>query len=69
MVLLRLAEMWCALPVQQPLSGSGRTDPKLSVRCGGAVYAVSVRLHPLNDPVGMAIYVELHYMMDAILTG
>ena len=44
----------------------------MSVCCISEILAqvhAYLTVHPLYDPEGLALYVELHHMMDAILMG
>ena len=66
--LFRLIEIWCAM---QPagnvmvLEGSGA---QLLADVLAQVYAYII-LHPMDGPTGLAIYLELHYMVDCLMHG
>ena len=66
--LLRLTEIWCAMngiPVIVIFEG-GQSELLASVVA--QIYAYLIQ-HPTRGPQGLALYVELHHMMDAILMG
>lgn len=66
--LFRLIEIWCAI---QPagnvlvLEGSGT---QLLADVLAQVYAYII-LHPMDGPAGLAIYLELHHMVDGLMLG
>lgn len=66
--LLRLAEIWCCLSPDtsgRALEGGGA---ELLADVLAQVYACLI-LRPLHTPAGMALYVELLYMMEALMLG
>lgn len=50
-------------------SGSGRNRSERSCPMWWHSLCLPVRLYMFNDPVGMAIYAELHYMMSSLMLG
>ncbi|MDO5545857.1 MAG: DUF3851 family protein [Eubacteriales bacterium] len=66
--LLRLVEIWCginATPSGIVLEG---TEVQILADVLAQIYAY-LTLHSLQSPVGMAIYVELNYMMCELMQG
>ena len=66
--LLRLAEIWCCLSPDtggRVLEGRGA---ELLADVLAQVYACLI-LRPLHTPAGMGLYVELLYMMEALMLG
>ena len=66
--LARLAEIWCSChPAGSMLILEGNGMPMLAELLA-QVHAHLI-LHPQHDPIGLAIYAELQYMVDEILQG
>ena len=66
--LLRLTEIWCAMngvPVIVIFEG-GQSELLASVVA--QIYAYLIQ-HPTRGPQGLALYVELRYMMAALMMG
>ena len=66
--LLRLTEIWCAMngvPAVIIFEGS---QSELLANVVAQIYAHLLQ-HPFHDPVGLAVYVELRYMTDALMLG
>lgn len=66
--LLRLAEIWCCLSPDtggRIMEGRGA---ELLADVLAQVYACLV-LRPLHTPAGMGLYMELLYMMEALMLG
>jgi len=60
--LLRLAEVWSAIRAKEG------TEAKILSDVVAQFYAYLSGCM-FNDPVGMAIYAELHYMMSSLMLG
>ena len=66
--LLRLTEIWCAMngvPTVIIFEGS---QAELLANVVAQIYAHLLQ-HPFHDPVGLALYVELRYMMASLMLG
>lgn len=68
--LLRLVEILCALRTQDGQGGMvlEGTETALLSTVLAQIYAY-LSQHPLRDPVGMALYVELYQMMAELMLG
>ena len=66
--LLRLTEIWCAMNgVPTVIIFEGR-QAELLANVVAQIYAHLLQ-HPFHDPVGLALYVELRYMMASLMLG
>ena len=66
--LLRLTEIWCAMngvPAVIIFEGS---QTELLANVVAQIYAHLFQ-HPFYDPVGLAVYVELRYMVASLMMG
>ena len=70
MGLLRLAEVWSAIRAKEGMGGLvlEGTEAKILSDVVAQFYAYLSGCM-FNDPVGMAIYAELHYMMSSLMLG
>ena len=68
--LLRLAEVWSAIRAKEGMGGLvlEGTEAKILSDVVAQFYAYLSGCM-FNDPVGMAIYAELHYMMSSLMLG
>ena len=68
--LLRLAEVWSTIRAKEGMGGLvlEGTEAKLLSDVVAQFYAYLSGCM-FNDPVGMAIYAELHYMMSSLMLG
>ena len=68
--LLRLAEIWSAIRAKEGMGGLilEGTEAKILSDVVAQFYAYLSGCM-FNDPVGMAIYAELHYMMSSLMLG
>lgn len=66
--LLRLAEIWCYLSPDAGCKALEGRGAELLADVLAQVYACLI-LRPLHTPAGMALYVELLYMMEALMLG
>ena len=68
--LLRLAEVWRAIRAKEGMGGLilEGTEAKILSDVVAQFYAYLSGCM-FNDPVGMAIYAELHYMMSSLMLG
>ena len=68
--LLRLAEIWSAIRAKKGMGGLilEGTEAKILSDVVAQFYAYLSGCM-FNDPVGMAIYAELHYMMSSLMLG
>ena len=68
--LLRLAEVWSAIRAKEGMGGLvlKGTEAKILSDVVAQFYAYLSGCM-FNDPVGMAIYAELHYMMSSFMLG
>ena len=68
--LLRLAEIWSAIRAKEGMGGLilEGTEAKILSEVVAQFYAYLSGCM-FNDPVGMAIYAELHYMMSSLMLG
>ena len=66
--LLRLTEIWCAMNGVPAIVIFEGGQSELLANVVAQIYAHLLQ-PPSRDPVGLAVYVELHHMMDAILMG
>ena len=68
--LIRLVEIWSAIKTKD--SGGGMvlegTEAQILADVVAQFYAYLIK-HVFNDPVGMALYVELHCMMASLMLG
>ncbi len=65
--LLRLAEVWSAIRAKEGMGGLGAgTEAKILSDVVAQFYAYLSGVCSY-DPVGMAIYAELHYMMSSLM--
>ena len=63
--LLRLTEIWCAM---NGVPAVIIFESELLANVVAQIYAHLLQ-HPSRDPVGLAVYVELRYMTDALMLG
>ena len=70
MGLLRLAEVWSTIRAKEGMRGLvlEGTEAKILSDVVAQFYAYLSGCM-FNDPVGMAIYAELHYMMSSLMVG
>lgn len=68
--LLRLVELWSAIKAKDGNGGLvlEGTEAQILADAVAQFYAYLTKCI-FNDPVGMAIYVELHYMMSSLMLG
>ena len=68
--LLRLAEVWSTIRAKEGMGGLvlEGTEAKILSDVVAQFYAYLSGCM-FNDPVGMAIYAELHYMMSSLMLG
>ncbi len=66
--LLRLAEIWCAMQGTPGVIIFEGSQVQLLANVVAQIYAHLIQ-HPFHDPVGLALYVELHYMTAALILG
>ena len=68
--LIRLAEIWSAIRAKEGMGGLvlEGTEAKILSDVVAQFYAYLSGCM-FNDPVGMAIYAELHYMMSSLMLG
>ena len=68
--LLRLAEIWSTIRAKEGMGGLvlEGTEAKILSDVVAQFYAYLSGCM-FNDPVGMAIYAELHYMMSSLMLG
>ena len=68
--LLRLAEVWSTIRAKEGMGGLvlEGTEAKILSDVLAQFYAYLSGCM-FNDPVGMAIYAELHYMMSSLMQG
>ena len=66
--LLRLAEIWCAMQGTPGIIIFEGSQVQLLANVVAQIYAHLIQ-HPFHDPVGLALYVELHYMTAALMLG
>ena len=68
--LLRLAEVWSIIRAKEGMGGLilEGTEAKILSDVVAQFYAYLSGCM-FNDPVGMAIYAELHYMMSSLMLG
>lgn len=67
--LLRLLEIWyamCSISGTLPFFEGNPTQALANVMA--QIYAYLI-LHPFHDPRGLALYMELQYMMDSLMLG
>ena len=67
---IRLAEIWSAIRAKEGMGGLvlEGTEAKILSDVVAQFYAYLSGCM-FNDPVGMAIYAELHYMMSSLMLG
>ena len=66
--LLRLTEIWCAMQGPPGVIIFEGSQVQLLANVVAQIYAHLIQ-HPFHDPVGLALYVELHYMTAALMLG
>lgn len=66
--LLRLTEIWCAMQGTPGVIIFEGSQVQLLANVVAQIYAHLIQ-HPFHDPVGLALYVELHYMTAALMLG
>ena len=66
--LLRLTEIWCAMNGVPAVIICEGSQSELLANVVAQIYALLLQ-HPFHDPVGLAVYVELRYMTDALMLG
>ena len=64
--LLRLTEIWCAMNGVPAIVIFEGGQSELLANVVAQIYAHLLQ-HPSRDPVGLAVYVELRYMTDALM--
>ncbi len=66
--LLRLTEIWCAMRGMTGVIIFEGSQTHLLANVVAQIYAHLMQ-HPFHDPVGLALYVELHYMTASVMMG
>ena len=66
--LLRLTEIWCAMSGIPAVIIFEGGQSELLANVVAQIYAHLLQ-HPFRDPVGLALYVELRYMMASLMMG
>ena len=66
--LLRLTEIWSAMHGTPGGINFEGSQVQLLANVVAQIYAHLIQ-HPFHDPVGLALYVELHYMTAALMLG
>ena len=66
--LLRLTEIWCAMKGVLAIVIFEGGQSELLANVVAQIYAHLLQ-HPSRDPVGLAVYVELRYMMGSLMAG
>lgn len=66
--LLRLTEIWCAMRGMTGVIIFEGSQPHLLANVVAQIYAYLMQ-HPFRDPIGLALYVELHYMTASVMMG
>ena len=66
--LLRLAEIWCAMSGVPAVIIFEGSQTELLANVVAQIYAHLIQ-HPFHDPVGLALCVELRYMVASLMMG
>ena len=66
--LLRLTEIWCAMNGVPAIVIFEGGQSELLTSVVAQIYAYLLQ-HPIHCPMGLALYVELRYMTDALMLG
>ena len=66
--LLRLTEIWCAMSGVPAVIIFEGSQTELLANVVAQIYAHLIQ-HPFHDPVGLALYVELRYMVASLMMG
>ena len=66
--LLRLAEIWCAMSGVPAVIVFEGSQTELLANVVAQIYAHLIQ-HPFHDPVGLALCVELRYMVASLMMG
>ena len=66
--LLRLTEIWCAMSGVPAVIIFEGSQTELLANVVAQIYAYLLQ-HPFYDPVGLALYVELRYMVASLMMG
>ena len=66
--LLRLTEIWCAMSGVPAVIIFEGSQTELLANVVAQIYAYLLQ-HPFHDPVGLALYVELRYMVASLMMG
>ena len=66
--LLRLTEIWCAMSGVPAVIIFEGSQTELLANVVAQIYAYLLQ-HPIRCPMGLAVYVELRYMMASLMLG
>ena len=66
--LLRLTEIWCAMNGVPAIVIFEGSQSELLANVVAQIYAHLLH-HPIRCPMGLAVYVELRYMMASLMLG
>lgn len=66
--LLRLTEIWCAMSGVPAVIIFEGSQTELLANVVAQIYAYLLQ-HPFHDPVGLALCVELRYMVASLMMG
>ena len=66
--LFRLTEIWCAMHDAAGVVIFEGSQAQLLANVVAQIYAYLIQ-NPAFDPVGLALYVELHHMMASLMLG
>lgn len=66
--LLRLTEIWCAMSGVPAVIIFEGSQTELLANVVAQIYAHLIQ-HPFHDPVGLALCVELRYMVASLMMG
>ena len=66
--LLRLTEIWCAMSGVPAVIIFEGSQTELLANVVAQIYAYLLQ-YPFHDPVGLALYVELRYMVASLMMG